>query len=434
MKRIPGSILSVYLISFAYWIYRFANSFSSDLIDYQGLGRILQHQGMIGFLVTGPHREPVYPLICAWAMNIADLSGISFTHIMAGFGILMLMATQILTYAILRRLNIRTWICSLAILYLGISPAITNSAFHVLLFCEIVTYPFILVVVLTGCQGWEAIKQNNKKTACGYGALCGLAFAVLILIKAAFECICPAYLMIFLAAAVYKKKISFSLVCFLAAAGLLFYVPAIGYKCLNKIYNGNFVIADRGPVNLYGNTERRTGPLTLRKYSADLASIAGVCEAYFKPQECNFWSFNESDNLGYQKSAELANRHLSPQAVTDNLLRLSKEKALNNLPQYFLLTVTEGFRMFFWEAATPPVPLNFIMAVLTFFGLVYGCFYLKYLPNLMGHILAIIFLFVFFYSFFAILPRHILPLVPLYVISISYSFSRLLGKKRVIYE
>ena len=234
MKRIPGSILSVYLISFAYWIYRFANSFSSDLIDYRALGWILQHQGLIGFLVTGPHREPIYPLICAWAMNIENLSGISFTHIMAGFGILMLTATQILTYAILRGLNIRTWICSLAILYLGVSPAITNSAFHVLLFCEIATYPFICAVVLIGSLGWEAIKQNNKKTACGYGALGGLVFAVLTLIKAAFECICPAYLMIFLAAAVYKKKISFSLVCFLAAAGLLFYVPIIGYKCLNK--------------------------------------------------------------------------------------------------------------------------------------------------------------------------------------------------------
>lgn len=421
--RIPGSILSVYLISFVYWTYRFANSFSSDLIDYQALGRILQHQGMIGFLVTGPHREPIYPLICAWAMNIENLSGISFVHIMASFGILMLMATQMLMYTILRGLNIRTWVCSLAILYLGISPAITNSAFHVLLFCEIATYPFILAVVLAGCHGWEAVKQNNKRTACGYGALCGLVFAVLTLIKAAFECICPAYLMIFLTVAVYKKKISFSLICFLTAAGLLFYIPIMTYKCLNKIYNGNFVIADRGPLNLYGNTERRIEPLTLRKYLADLASAAGVCEAYFKPQECFFWSFNESDDLGSQKSAELTDRHLPPQAVTDTLLRLSKEKALNNLPQYFLLTVTEAFRMFFWEAPSKFVPLNFIAAVLTFFAFVYCCFYLKYLPNLMGHVLVIIFLFVFFYSFFAILPRHMLPMVPLYLISISYSFN-----------
>ena len=214
----------------------------------------------------------------------------------------------------------------------------------------------------------------------------------------------------------------------MTAAGVLFYIPVIGYKCLNKIYNRNFVIADRGPVNLYGNAERRTGPLTPGKYLADLASVAGVCEAYFKPQECNFWNFGESDNLGYQKSDELANRHLSPQAVTDNLLRLSKEKALSNLPQYFLLTVTEGLKIFFWEEATPFVSLKFIMAVLTFFSLVYGFFYLRYLPNLMGHTLVLIFLFVFFYSFFAILPRHILPIVPLYVVSISYGLSRVLGK------
>jgi hypothetical protein len=426
--HIPLSILSAYLITFLYWIYRFTNSFSSDLIGYQALGRILQHQGILGFLVTGPHREPIYPLICAWAMNIENLSGISFTHLMTTFGILMLMATQMLTFVILRRLNIRTWICFLAILYLGLSPALTNSAFNVLLFCEIVTYPLILMVVIAGWGGWEAVEQNNKSTACGYGALSGFIFALLTLVKAAFECVCPAYLMIFWAVAVFKKKASFSLICFLAGAGLLFYIPIITYKFLNKMYNGNFCIADRGPLNLYGNAERRVEPLTFRKYLADLASVGGVCEAYFRPQECNFWTFNESDSLGDQKTAELTGQHLAPQAVTDALLHLSQQKVLNNLPQYFLLTVTEGFRMFFWEATTGHVPLNFITAVLTFFALFYCCFYLKYLPNLMGHALAIIFLFIFFYSFFAILPRHILPIVPLYVISISYSASQLFCK------
>jgi hypothetical protein len=426
--RIPWSILSAFLITFFYWIYRFSGSFSSDLIDYQALGRILAHQGITGFLVTGPHREPIYPLLCAWAMNVENLSGISFTHIMASFGILMLLATQMLAYTILKDLNIRTGICSLAILYLGISPALTNSAFNVLLFCEIVTYPFILMLVIAGRGGWEALKQNNISTACGYGALMGFTFTVLTFVKAVFECIGTAYLMIFLAAAVYKKKASFSLVCFLAVAGMLFYIPTVTYKFLNKIYNGNFCIADRGPLNLYGNVERRIEPLTFRKYFADLASGAGVCEVYFKPQECYFWTFNESDSLGSQKTAELIAHHLPPQGVTDALIRLSIEKALNNFPHYFLLTVTEGFRMFFWEATTPFVPLNFIMAVLTFFAFFNCCFYLKDLPNLMGHVLAIIFLFVFFYSFFAILPRHILPMVPLYVISISYSFSQFFRK------
>jgi len=427
-SRISWPILSAFTISFLYWIYRFTNSFSADLIDYQALGRIIEHQGLIGYLITGPHREPIYPLICAWAMDIEKLSGIGFTHIMAGFGILMLMTTQVLTYIILKRLNIRPWICSLAILYWGISPAITNSAFNVLLFCEVATYPFVLSVVIVGCQGWEAVDQDDKKKACIYGILSGSIFAVLTFIKAAFECICPAYFIFFLIAALLKKRISFSLVCFLTAAGVLFYIPVIGYKCLNKFYNGNFVIADRGPVNLYGNVERRTGPLTPRKYLADLASVGGVCGKYFKPQECSYWAYTESDRLGFQKSIELADQHLPPQAVTDTLLRLSKQKALNNLPQYFLLTLTEGLKMFFWEAPIPFFPLDFIAAIVTFLAFLYCGVYYKNTPNLIKHSLVIILFFVFFYSFFAILPRHILPLVPLYLISISYGFSKLLGK------
>lgn len=425
---IPSIVLSVYFISLAYWVFRFNTSFSSDLIDYQALGRILQHQGMTGYLMTGPHREPLYPLICAWAMNIENLTGISFTHVMAGLGILMLVTTQILMYTILKKLNVNTLICSLVILYWGLSPAINYSAFNVLLFCEIVTYPFILALVLVGCHGWEAVKQNNKILACSYGALTGLIFAVLTFVKAAFECICPAYLILLLIASFYRRKISFSLICFFTTAGILFYIPITGYKYLNKLYNGSFAMADRGPENFYGNVERRTEPLTLRKFLADIATVGGVCEVYFKPDECYFWTYNESDGLGYQKSVELTNQHLSPQAVTDAMLRISKEKVLKNFPQYSLLSVTESFKMYFWEAATKHIPLNGIAALLTFFSFVYGCFYFKNFPGLMRHAVLIIILFVFFYSFFAILPRHILPIVPLYLICIGYSFSQLLGK------
>ena len=427
-NNVPLNILLAFLISMVYWIFRFANSFSIDLLDYQALGRIIQHQGMIAYLADGPHREPVYPLICAWAMGLEKISGVSFTYIMASFGILMLMSTQALMYIILKRLNINTWVSSLTILYCGISPSITNSAFNGLLFCEIATYPWVLTIVILGHLGWEAVNHDNRGKALGVGACSGFVFAVLAFIKAAFEAICPAYLMVLLMVAIYKRKVSFSLVCFLAAAGFLFYIPIIGYKCLNEKYNGNFCIADRGPLNLYGNVEQRVKPLTNKKYLADLASVAGVCEKYFKPSECSFWTYVESDGLGDQKTAELTVQHLPPQQVTDTLLRLSKVKIFGNLPQYILLTVTEAFRMFFWEASIPFFPLNVLMAALTFFAILYCFITFKKLPSLMGHTVLTIFLFVFFYSFFAILPRHILPIVPLYLIIISYGFSQLMDR------
>jgi hypothetical protein len=213
----------------------------------------------------------------------------------------------------------------------------------------------------------------------------------------------------------------------LAAAGILFYFPVISYKCLNKIYNGNFAIADRGPINLYGNVARRVGPLTSKKYLTSLSFATDVCANYFKPQECLFWDFNTSDDLGIQKADELTGLHLPPQAVSDNLLRLSKKKALNNLPQYILLTATESLRVFFWETTAG---LHYAMAALTFFSLFYCCFSLNHLPGLMKHILVIILFFVAFSSLFAIMPRHILPIVPLFLIVISYSFNSFLPRNR----
>jgi hypothetical protein len=413
----------------------FSNSFSADLIDYQVLGRIIQHQGIIGYLTSGPHREPLYPLICAGMMKWESISGVSFTHLMAGFGILMMLLTQIFLYVILQALNVRSWISSLGLLYWGLSPAINNSAFHVLLFCEIVTYPLMLAAVIAGWKGWEAVSQNNNKTAGLWGSLSGLMLALLTFVKAPFECIAPAYFLVFLTAAAFKKRMSFALLCFLAAAGLMFYGPVLTYKCLNQIYNGNFCLADRGPMNLYGNVERRIQPLTLRKYAADLASIGGVCGSFFKPEECSFWTYEESDSLGGQKMGELTNQHLPPQQVTNIILRLSKEKAMSHWSQYGLLTITEGLKMFFWEAPSSGVPLNFIAAWLTFLAWCYCLFNLKHLPNIMGQMVLIVFLFVFFYAFFAILPRHMLPLVPFYLIMMGYSFNSILCQKRksVIY-
>jgi len=426
--RLPCAILIVYLISLAYWVILSTKSFSADIIGYKDLGYIFYHQGLTGYLTTGLHREPLYPLFCALAMRIEDISKFSFTQIMAGFSVLILMATQVLTYSILRKLQIRTWICSLTLLYLAISPVITNSAFHILPFCEIITYPLILAAIIAGYTGWEAIKQNDQNKAFCYGAFTGILFATITFVKAAFECISPVYMLFFLMASLKRNSSRRSLVCFLAAAAVLFYSPVVGYKCLNKIYNGNFAIADRGPNTIYGNVAHRTSPLSFRGYLADLTSVAGddVCAKYFSAKECSFWSFHKSDELGANKSGEFFNRGLPAQAVTDKLLRLSKDLAWTHLPQYILLTATESLRGLFWEGTTDLISFHLIMAVITCIVLLYCGFTWGYLPDLMRQVQIIIFSFIFFYSFFDILPRHILPIVPLYLISLGYCLDSLM--------
>ncbi len=424
--RLPRAILAVFGISFVYWVYLALRwSFCSDVIGYKELGGIFYRHGLIGYASTGLHREPLYPFLCSLAMSIQSLSGITFTHVMAGFSVLILVITQILMYIILRELNIRTWVCSLTLLYWALSTAITSSAFNMLLFCEIITYPFITAAVIAGYYGWKAVKENNKKTACCWGAVTGVMFMALTFVKAVFECICPLYLLFFMVLCLFKNKISTSLVCFLAAAGILFYVPVIGYKSLNKIYNGNYAIADRGPNTLYGVAAHRTFPFNFRSYLAKLTSVAGddVCIKYFREEECSYWSWHLTDALGADKMNELKRAGLPPQIVTEDLLGLSIEKVIGNLPKYTLLTATESLKAYFWEGTNGLIPLHFIMAILTFFSMFYCFLLFKSLPDLMKHVLAIILFFIFFNSLFEVSQRHFLPVVPLYLLVIGYAFN-----------
>ncbi|MDE1920478.1 MAG: hypothetical protein KGJ09_01885 [Candidatus Omnitrophica bacterium] len=420
---LPLHVSGVFLFSLIYWIFLSLKSISADLIGYKTLGSIIYHQGLVGYAATGLQREPLYPLLCSLAMYVEHLSGVNFTHIMAALSIIMLMISQILIYAILRKLNIRPLICSLVLLYWAVSPCITESAFHILLFCEIVTYPLILAVIIFSYLGWESVKENDKGEACAYGALTGLLFALLTLVKAAFECICPAYLIFFFLGALHKNKFSASLICFLAAAGLLFYSPIVGYKSLNKMYNGHFAVTNRGDWAFYGVAAHRVRPL--KNYLINLDFVIGNCEAFFQSSACNSVSSGISDSLGTQKAAELAAKHIPPQAVSNTLLQLSIQKILSHPFQYILLSATEGLKALFWENNAGIIPLRFIMPIITFFAIIYCCFNFAQAPILIKNIMAMIFLFVFFYSFFDTLGRYFLPISSLYLISIGYCMNSL---------
>ncbi len=422
--HLPRTILSVYLISLIYWVYlAVVNNMSADLIDYVKIGRMLHQQGWIAFFKTGPHREPLYPLLISWALSLESLTGIVYSKITLAYDILMLMTVQVLTYYMLRRLNVRTWICFFALLYLAVSPEITNMAFNQFAFSEIAVYPFIPLIIILGYKGWNAVKQGRSINALGYGVAVGLVFTVATFVKGVFELIFPSYLILFLAAAILKNRLSVPLVCFLTAAAVLFYIPITGYKLLNKQYNGDFTITDsRGPMAFYGNIARRTGPLTFKKYLVALSYVPpGMCGQYFNQEECDFWSFNESDALG---GRILNDQKLSRHTSMDTLFYLFKENSLIKLFKYFVLTVTESLKMFFWGAASPFGP------ILTFFGIIYGVLSIGRLPALMGHIFIFVFLYVFFHTLGCILPRYILPIVPLYVIIISYALHSIMSDKK----
>jgi len=459
----PPSIAGVFLFSMAYWLY-LASTTSMvivwDAAHYESLGRMIYTQGWVPYFTTGPNNEPIYPLLIAASMHMGHITGLAYVRIMAVFGVIIMFLTQALTYKILRLFNIRNGICILVLAYLAMSPALNNSAFS--LFSEIAAYPFILGIPLASYYAWEAIQQNNQKKSLGLGLLLGALLAMATLVKAVFEFIAPAYLIVFFATVFFQpaacprsaetnapgtlQKIKTLLLC-LAAAASFYYIPISGYKWLNLHYNGNFVMTDRGSWAIYGNTARRMEPLTPKRFAEALAFAPGegVCNSIFGPKECDFWSFRESDRFGLGKRNELSHQYLSPEKINTTLISLSAQKVIHNPFQYALLTGIEGLKMFFWEStkiAFVTYPgwlqkiydikifnngLRFFVGLLTLIAM--GALWIgSFAPSrsLLGFLVgSLIFFYILFYSFFFILTRYALPIAPLYLISIGIWLNRI---------
>ena len=79
-------------------------------------------------------------------MHLEAYSGIAYTKIMAFLCVLILWATQILIYIILKKLNVRTTVCIMTLAYFAISPAMNNTAFS--LYSEIAALPLVLLAAL----------------------------------------------------------------------------------------------------------------------------------------------------------------------------------------------------------------------------------------------------------------------------------------------
>lgn len=453
-KRLTG----IFLLSLLYWLYLSMTTrmdIAFDSLGYESLGRMIQTQGWIPYFATGPNREPIYPFLIAASMHIEHITGIAYVKIMTIFGVIIMFLTQILTYKILRLLNIRNSVCALVLAYLALSPALNNAAFS--LYSEIAAIPFILGIVLASFYTWEAIKQNNRQWVFLYGALLGISLTAETLVKAVFECITPVYLIIFFTTVyltdktIGSKKMTTFLLC-LAAAASFFYVPITGYKWLNLHYNGNFVITNRGSWALYGSTARRIEPLTPKRFAEALAFAPGegVCNSLFGPKECDFWSFRESDELGYSKYNELSHQHLPLEKINSTLLGLSAQKALSNPFQYSLLTFVEGSKMFFWESTQVGFVsypswlqkiynikilnngLRFLASLISMIAIISIWLGARSQRSPISFLIGLlVFLYILFFSFFFILTRYALPIAPLYLIAIGLWINNLVPKKTI---
>ena len=234
------------------------------------------------------------------------------------------------------------------------------------------------------------------------------------------------------------------------------------YKYANKKYNGSFRLTNSRTWALYGNTARRMKNLSFKEYLTAMTMVPGTqaCYAFFKPQECLYWSYEESDTLGMNKLRELSAQADSPQKTDQTLIALSIQEAMKNPFQYFFLFALEGLKIFFWEFPAMQYfyypdfilkiyrfeaffkGLYFGMPFLTVTSFVWSLFLLRRKRrNLFNTkenessltlicVIGFIGIYTFLHSFFLIIPRYALPLVPLYLILIAFLLNSIFFRKK----
>lgn len=449
-----------FLISVSYWIYLILTTrmeITWDATEYEFLGKMLARQGWFEFISTGPHREPFYPALIAFSMWLGKIFGFSYQFIQALIQLCFLFLTQILTLCILRLLKINKFLSALTIFYLGISPALVNSALS--LYSEIAIYPFILAGMLLVYKSWFSLTGSRARILL-LAIVTGLLFVMMTLNKGAFELITLVFIFLFLISGFFTRdrKIIVNIFLYLAFFFAVFYLLIGSYKSLNKTFNGCYTVTDRGAWALYGVVDLRTRPLTSERLFVALARAPGegICKFIFGQQKSLYSAEWNPDGPGLKKMKELKESKMSQAEVDNALVEFAKQKILRNPGTYILLSAIEGTKMFFWESTqigfvTYPAGLNnffvwvpfknglrLVMSLLTLFALVYLGVLLwrkksdilkKEDPILLLYFfLLFIFSFVGSYSLFCIVTRHILPIAPLYLIIISYIFQKIYFK------
>ncbi len=461
-KIFHNPVFWAFFISIFYWAYLGFTSrmvIDCDALSYESMGKMLAEKGWQEYFRTGPNREPFYLLFVSLSVRLGKFFSIPYqsAQVFLQFGVLFL--TQILMLRILRRLGVNNLICGFAVFYLGVSPALVNSALS--LFSEIVAYPLILCIILLASKSWVSFSYGQKQTL--YLALIsGLVFACLALTKAIFEFIVPIFAVLFFLTGLftYNRKIILNGARYLVVSMFIFSLFVTSYKLLNKTFNGNFVIANRGEVMLYGSVARRAEPLTKERILTALAYIPGegVCRGIFGEERCSFWSFKKSDEMGYAKIYQLKDLGLAPKEVSKQALEASFVKILQNPLQYALFWFIESLKLLFWESTqmgfvSYPVflaelfewpllknGLRLLMSLITLFALLFslGLFFRRkgggfVLADEVKVTIFLIFLLLFLFGGFSalcvILPRYVLPMVPLYLILSAFAAQRILSHR-----
>ncbi len=452
------ALVCVFLSCFIYWTYLIFNSQMTvmfDSLDYLRLGKMIFENGWIEYFKTGPNREPLYPLFIAISLDLSNALHIDYQTILKFLQISMIFISQILIYIILARMEVRKVIRNIVILYFGFSPAVLNAGLS--LFSEIAVFPFVLCLVLSLSYSWMAIKEKSLGIVILGAIFSAASFLAVSFGKAIFLYVFMFFLFIFICQAVYlfwdkQIKRAGNTIIYVLVIFILFEVPVVSFKLMNKKYNGNYEFTSRSYELLYANASKRVSKESSNKIATCLASIPGkgFCERFFSEEDCRYCDFQQADFIrGGELPALL--RGMAEKDVPRETNKLTLRKIRTNPGQYLFFTVLEGFKMFFWESTQigfVEYPdfisnlyknklfkdlLRLIISILTMLSCLFVVIFMLrrtkqlFCSNKNGGRDVLIyftgliaFIFTALYSMFSIVTRYALPIASLYLITIAF--------------
>jgi len=450
--------LTAFLLSWVYWVYLAATSqmlFVQDAAGYEALGRLILSDGWKQYFLDGPNREPLYPALVALAMAAAGLLHISWPTAVIIFQLLILLLTQILLFAALKKFKVRESINAATLLYFGFSPAILNAGLS--LFSEIVALPLIFGVIWTGTGFLAALRKQGVPAGklVLTGLALGAAFFVLLLAKAVVELLAPLFLALLILRGRIDSPTGFyrRLVIMLLGFGLTFYVPLAAYKSLNLALNGSFAFTNRAASALYGNTVRRVTAKESVHLSAALAYVPGDenCRRFFKSGQCDYWSALKSDEFSRAKEKDLAANAVSSAARDKAMVTSTVKMTMAHPGRVAVFSFIEGLKIFFWEtpnigfvvypqpvariyqAPAIRIGLIYLLAIMSFGSFVAGFRVIRQLrgtdADLLFCILVLISGWILLQAPFFILPRYALPVASLFLVLIALAADQLRAHK-----
>ncbi len=460
-SEVPLRIQVVILLSFLYWVYLAMTTHMIMVFDgltYENFGKLLDEKGWMAFF-RDAHYEPVFPFLVSLSLKISRVLHISYQTVQVLFNITILLITQILCWKTLNILKVGRTTSALCLLYLGFSPAIVNTAFN--LWSEIVYYPIVLGIVLIFYKLWQALIENQKNL--WFWAMSfGLVMCVATLTRSLFEAVLLLFALFFIFVMFYflskKRTTHFAATCVVLCLMLIsFYVPILSYKMLNKIASDHFTITNssRGIINFYGRTAQRLNTLDPSDYLAATLSVPAlnICYMPFAYDKCYYWELMTSDRLGNAKHFELSQQNLSGNAIEKEMISQAVQKISEKPFQYSFFYILGCLQMTFWEGTNigfvsyPQWLINLFnseflklylglyIGFLTIGVLILNISYVirnkrkvfelqesnKEIYLLLGVLLLVVF-YIFIYGFFFVLKRYALPLAPLYLILIGFTF------------